>query len=169
MANSRIYVQDSAEGRFVEWFKKLANVRKFGDPTQRGVKHGPQADKVQFETVIKYIETGKKSGGELLLGDETNRTLGQNTVHPVIFADQPEDSSMMKEEVFGPVLVINTFKTEEAVIAKANETEYGLYACLYTHNLERALRVSKKMESGMVSGICYLVGISRAAQDARIC
>jgi aldehyde dehydrogenase (NAD+) len=140
--------------RFVECFKKLANARKFGNPIEKGVNHGPQADEIQYETVVKYIEIGKKGGGEILLGGGTNRDLGQNTVHPVIFADLPEDSQMMKEEVFGPVVVINTFKTEEEVIAKANDTEYGLYACLYTHNLERALRVSKKIESGMVGFNC---------------
>ncbi|KAE9963978.1 hypothetical protein BLS_008767 [Venturia inaequalis] len=155
MANSRIYVQESAKEKFVAAFMKLANARKFGDPTAKGVNHGPQADKVQYETVVKYIEIGKKSGGELLLGGETNDPdLGKNTVHPVIFANQPEDSQMMKEEVFGPVVVINTFKTEDEVIVKANDTEYGLYACLYTHNLERALRVSKKLESGMVGVNC---------------
>jgi aldehyde dehydrogenase (NAD+) len=158
MANSRIYVHESVKDKFIEAFKKLASSRKMGDPTNTGVNHGPQADKVQYEAVLKYIDIGKESGGKLILGGEskgtTNGTTGSLTVHPVIFTDQPEDSRIMKEEVFGPVVVINTFKTEDEVIAKANDTEFGLYAAVYTKDLERAIRVSKKLESGMVGVNC---------------
>jgi aldehyde dehydrogenase (NAD+) len=158
MANSRIYVQESVKDKFIEAFKKLASSRRMGDPTDASVNHGPQADKTQYETVQKYIDIGKESGGKLILGGETkeatNSTTGSLTVHPVIFTDQPEDSRIMKEEIFGPVVVINTFKTEDEVIAKANDTEFGLYAALYTKDLERAIRVSKKLESGMVGVNC---------------
>lgn len=160
MANSRIYVQESAKEKFTAAFTKLANARKIGDPTVKGINHGPQADKIQYETVIKYIELGKASGGELLLGGDysppPNKAKDQtkNTIPPVIFTNLPESAKIMKEEIFGPVVVINTFKTEQEVITKANDSEYGLYACLYTHNLERAIRVSKKLESGMVGVNC---------------
>jgi aldehyde dehydrogenase (NAD+) len=156
MANSRIYVQESVAEKFLVAFKKLAASRKMGDPSQKEVNHGPQADKVQYETVLKYIEIGKESGGKLELGGDAkmNGTEGSLTVHPVIFTGQPEDSRIMKEEVFGPVVVINTFKTEEEAIAKANDTEFGLYAALYTKDLNRALRVGKKLESGMVGVNC---------------
>lgn len=72
----------------------------------------------------------------------------------MIFSDQPETSALVKEEIFGPVVVINTFTEEADVIAKANDSEFGLYACLYTKDLERALRVSKKLESGMIGVNC---------------
>lgn len=150
MANSRIYVQSSIKDKFTEAFMKVASSRKIGNPSVSGINHGPQADKVQYETVLKYIEIGRKSGKVLLEGE----TKELNTVHPVIFADQPEDSQIMKEEIFGPVCVINTFETEDEVIAKANDTEFGLYAALYTHDLQRALRVSKKLETGMVGVNC---------------
>ena len=153
MANSRIYVQESIKEIFLELFKQAASKRRIGDPTDGNINHGPQADKVQYETVLKYVTIGKQSGGKLVLGGETNGT-AKNTINPVIFADQPEDSKVMKEEIFGPVVVINTFKTEEEAIAKANDTEFGLYASLYTKDLERALRVSKKLESGMVGVNC---------------
>ena len=156
MANSRIYVQESIAEKFLAEFKKLAGSRKMGDPSQKGVNHGPQADKVQYETVLKYIDMGKESGGELELGGaaKTDGEAESLLVHPVIFTGQPEDSRIMKEEVFGPVVVINTFKTEEEAIAKANDTEFGLYAALYTKDLDRALRVGKKLESGMVAVNC---------------
>lgn len=160
MANSRIYVHENVADRFLEAFKKLASSRKFGDPRDSEVNHGPQADKMQYDAVMNYIEIGKENGGTIVLGDDPNgapkptSNSGLNVVHPVIFKDAPEDSRIMKEEVFGPVVVINTFKTEEEVIAKANNTEFGLYASLWTKDLERALRVSKKIESGMVGVNC---------------
>lgn len=159
MANSRVYVQEGVKDRFIECFKRLASSRRMGDPTNSEVNHGPQADKTQYETVLKYIEIGKECGGKLIMGGEnesakTNGSSASLTIHPVIFTDQPEDSRIMKEEVFGPVVVINTFKTEEEVIAKANDTEFGLYASLYTNDLQRAIRVSKKLESGMIGVNC---------------
>ena len=131
-----------------------AHLTLLPDPKDPNVNHGPQADKVQYDTVLKYIELGKKSGN-LIMGGEQNGTKDPNgLVPPVIFTDQPEDAQIMKEEVFGPVVVINTFKEEQDVIDKANDTEYGLYAALFTKDLERALRVSKKLESGMVGVNC---------------
>jgi aldehyde dehydrogenase (NAD+) len=150
MANSRIYVQKGIQNKFTEAFMKAATSRKLGDPTQSGINHGPQADKVQYETVLKYIDIGKQTGKVVLEGQAE----GKNLVHPVIFSDQPEDSKIMKEEIFGPVVVINTFDTEDEVIVKANDSEFGLYAALYTNDLQRALRVSKKLESGMVGVNC---------------
>ncbi|PQE24637.1 Aldehyde dehydrogenase protein [Rutstroemia sp. NJR-2017a WRK4] len=157
MANSRIYVEESAKDKFLDAFQKLAAQRKLGNPEDKEINHGPQADKVQYDAVLKFIELGKESGGKLVMGAE-QKTKGEHgeslLIDPVIFVDQPEDSRIMKEEVFGPVVVINTFKTEEEVIAKANDTEFGLYASLYTKDLERALRVSKKLESGMIGVNC---------------
>lgn len=155
MANSRIYVQESISAKYIELFQKLAKTRKIGDPLVSGINHGPLADKVQLETVNKYITLGKESGGKLIMGEEPDAKEGPNFfVKPHVFVDLPEDSKIMKEEVFGPVVVINTFKTEEEVIAKANATEYGLYASLWTKDLERAMRVSKKLESGMIGVNC---------------
>ncbi|CAG8981753.1 hypothetical protein HYALB_00013766 [Hymenoscyphus albidus] len=151
MANSRIYIHESIKAKFTETFKALASKRKIGNPLEKGINHGPQVDKIQYDTVLKYIELGKKTGNLLLSGENSSTNL---TVHPVIFTDQPEDSQIMKEEIFGPVCVINTFKTEEEVIAKANDSEFGLYASIWTKDLERVMRVSKKIESGMIGVNC---------------
>lgn len=154
MANSRIYIQEAVAEKFVAAFKKRATSRRFGNPTSADVNHGPVADKVQFETVQKYIAIGKETG-KIELGGEPNTTAeGSLVVNPVVFLNQPEDSRIMNEEIFGPVVVINTFKTEEEAIAKANDTEFGLYASLFTKDLTRVLRVSKKLESGMVGVNC---------------
>lgn len=158
MANSRIYVQKSVAEAFVNVFKRLANSRVMGDPTSGDVTHGPQADRKQYDTVRKYIALGNKSGRSL--GDSgeklgtTNGGKASLLIHPVVYLDQPEDSQVMKEEIFGPVVTINTFESEEEAIQKANNSELGLYAALYTKNLDRAMRLSKKLESGMVGVNC---------------
>jgi aldehyde dehydrogenase (NAD+) len=156
MANSRIYVQDSIKDAFLEAFIQHAKSRRMGDPTLAQTTHGPQADKTQYETVRKYIAVGKEEAAATIdTGVGTDS--GDNNsllVHPVIFTDVPEDSRITKEEIFGPVVVINTFTTEADAIAKANDTEFGLYAALYTKDLERAVRVGKKLESGMVGINC---------------
>lgn len=154
-ASSRLYVQDSIRDKFVEAFTKTAKARKLGDPTTTGINHGPQADKTQYEAVQKYIAIGKKEAGSTIdTAAGANTDVSENHIHPVIFTDVPEDSRLTKEEVFGPVVIINTFKTEEEAIAKANDTEFGLYASLYTKDLERAMRVAKKLESGMLGVNC---------------
>ena len=126
MANSRIYVQSSIKETFIEQFRKLASSRSLGDPTKAEVNHGPQADKTQYETVQRYIKLGNPDATSPT--QTTENSDGPLLVDPVIFTDQPEDSPVVKEEIFGPVVVINTFETEEEVIAKANDNEFGLYA-----------------------------------------
>jgi hypothetical protein len=75
-------------------------------------------------------------------------------VRPTVLLEQPEDSKVMKEEIFGPVVAINTFKSEEDALRKANDTEYGLYAAVFTKDLDRAMRIAKGFESGMVGVNC---------------
>ena len=155
-ANSRIYVQESIRDKFIEAFTRKAKARKLGDPTSPDTNHGPQADTIQHDTVQKYIAIGKEDAGATI--DTGMGITGVDTsarhIHPVIFTDVPEDSNLTKEEIFGPVAIINTFTTEAEAIAKANNTEFGLYASLYTKDLERALRVAKKLESGMLGVNC---------------
>ncbi|KAK3938544.1 aldehyde dehydrogenase domain-containing protein [Diplogelasinospora grovesii] len=155
MANSRIYVQKNVARVFVEAFKQRFAAVKDGDPLSKEVNHGPQADEVQYKTVMSYIEQGTKSGGTLVQGGRGKRESTSGFfVEPTVFVDTPEDARIMKEEVFGPVVNINTFETEAEVIAKANDTEYGLYAAVYTRDINRALRVAKALESGYVGVNC---------------
>jgi aldehyde dehydrogenase (NAD+) len=152
MANSRIYVHEKIADQFKEEFKKVFTAAKIGDPLSKETNHGPQADKIQFNIVSKYIETGKKEAN-LLVGGERHGEKGF-FVKPTVFTDAPEHSTIVKEEIFGPVVVINTFKTEEEAIAKANDSEYGLYASVFTKDIDRAIRVMKALESGTVSVNC---------------
>ncbi|KAK3693132.1 aldehyde dehydrogenase domain-containing protein, partial [Podospora appendiculata] len=154
MANSRVYVDQSVAGAFVKAFaKRFAHVRA-GDPVSKETNHGPQADAVQYASVVGYIEEGKKSGTLVVGGEGKLESTGGFFVEPTVFVDTPEDARIMKEEVFGPVVNINTFETEAEVLAKANDSEYGLYAAVYTRDISRAIRVAKALESGYVAVNC---------------
>lgn len=154
MANSRIYVQKSIADKFIALFKEKFAAVKDGDPTHKETNHGPQADEVQYRNIMSYIEEGKKSGKLELGGRGKLEEKGGYFVEPTVFTDTPEDAKIMKEEVFGPVVNINVFETEEEVVKKANDSEYGLYAAVYTRDISRAMRMVKALESGYVAVNC---------------
>lgn len=155
MANSRVYVHESIAKIFVEKFAAFASARKFGDPLDEATESGPQADHVQHSAVSQYIDEAKKSGGQVVdVSSQMPESNGGNFIKPTIFIDHPDSDKLSKEEVFGPVVIVNTFTSEEEVLKLANDTEYGLYAAVYTQNLDRALRVAKGLESGMVGVNC---------------
>lgn len=124
MANSRVYVQDTIADKYIELFKQhFQKEVNMGDPLEKGVNHGPQADKIQHKTVLDYLESGKQSGGELLVGGAAPSDREGYYIQPTIFKNTPEDAKIMEEEIFGPVVNINVFKTEDEVLTKANNTE----------------------------------------------
>jgi aldehyde dehydrogenase (NAD+) len=154
MANSRIYVQKTIAKEFIDAFTKSFAAVKDGNPLDKETNHGPQADEVQYKNVLSYIESGKASGSLALGGSGKLESSKGFFIEPTVFLDTPETARIMKEEVFGPVVNINTFETEEEAIAKANDTEFGLYASVYTRNISRAMRVAKALESGYVAINC---------------
>lgn len=153
MANSRIYVHASIADRFITLFKENFSSVTLGDPTDPHVNHGPQADEAQFNIVKSYIELGKRDGQLILGGEDVHNQKGY-FISPTIFTKTPEDAPIMKEEVFGPVVNINVFTTEDEVIRMVNSTEYGLYAAIYTRDVSRAMRFAMSMEAGTVGINC---------------
>ncbi|KAH6846736.1 aldehyde dehydrogenase [Alternaria alternata] len=155
MANSRIYVQDTVADKYIDLFKQnFEKEIKMGDTLEKGVNHGPQADEAQHKTVLAYLESGKQSGGELITGGGAPSGREGYYIEPTIFKNTPEDAKIMKEEIFGPVVNINVFKSEDEVLTKANATEYGLYASVYTKDIDRAMRFAKGLEAGTVGVNC---------------
>ncbi|KAJ5929004.1 hypothetical protein N7466_007960 [Penicillium verhagenii] len=153
MANSRIYVHESVASEFIERFRKSFSDIRSGDPLLPETNHGPQADEVQFKQVQTYIEEGRKVG-KLVLGGTENDPQEGLFVHPTVFLETPEDARVMKEEIFGPVVHINTFRDENDALGKANNSEFGLYAAVYTKDISRALRIAQKLDSGTVGVNC---------------
>jgi aldehyde dehydrogenase (NAD+) len=154
MANSRIYIQKSVAEKFISEFKDAYALVRAGNPTDPSVDYGPVVDDKQYNTVLGHIEQAKQEGALILGGTDTLSSLGGYFIEPTIFVDMPELATIMKTEVFGPVVVINTFTTEEEAIQKANDSEFGLYASVYTNNLNRALRMAKALDAGTVAVNC---------------
>lgn len=126
-AASRLYVQEDIAPKFIEAVKgefEKASSTLGTDPRDKTTVLGPLADKAQFDTVLRFIEDDKK-GAKLLTGGKRKGEKGY-FLEPTIFLDPSDDNRAYKEEIFGPVLVIKTFKTEEDVIKLANNSSYGL-------------------------------------------
>lgn len=153
MANSRVYVHASVADRFLDLFKGSFDAVRLGDPLNPDVTQGPQVDDIQFNIVKSYVEIGKKEG-KLAFGGEVPNNLNGYFIQPTIFVETPENSSIMKEEVFGPVVNINVFTSEEEVLRMANASEYGLYAAVYTRDINRAMLFAKSLEAGTVGINC---------------
>lgn len=170
-AASRVFVQKSIADKFVEALKGAFQQAEgaFGaDPSNATTQLGPLADKSQYDRVMSYIESGKAdSGAKLIVGG--NRIEGHKGyyVQPTIFKEANDDAKIYREEIFGPVLLIKTFETEEEAIKLANDTSYGLSckskcclplklvlltltAAVYTESMSRALRVASKIKAGAV-------------------
>jgi acyl-CoA reductase-like NAD-dependent aldehyde dehydrogenase len=113
------------------------------------VTHGPQISKAQQEKILSYVESAKSEGARLILGGEVSNKQGY-FVDPTIFADTKNDMKASREEVFGPFVVVQSFKSEDEVIEKANDTEYGLGAAVFTKDIVRGHRVAGEIQAGMV-------------------
>jgi aldehyde dehydrogenase (NAD+) len=159
VANSRVYVQESIYDKFVTAFRERFAAVKLGNPLDPSTSHGPQIDALQYKRVQEYLGVGQKNA-KLTEGGDANDGF---FVKPTIFEEVPEDSRLMREEVFGPVVAINTFKTEEEAVQKANNTEFGLYASVFTKDLDRAVRMSKALQAGLVGVNCTSPTITKDA------
>ncbi|OOQ89553.1 Aldehyde dehydrogenase [Penicillium brasilianum] len=151
-AGSRIYVQDSIYDRFIEAYQKAGAEAQTvaGNPLDAASTKGPVVNSTQHQKILDYVRQGKESGARLLFGGERIGDKGyfvQNTA----FADVADDATIMREEIFGPVASIARFSTEEEVIAKANDSNHGLSAALFTSDINRAHRVTAALESGQVT------------------
>ena len=149
---TRIYVHESISERFIAGLK--ARVEDYAstlgaDPMDATTMSSPMYHERQRDTVMRFIEQGKTEA-ELITGGETWGDQGCY-IKPTLFFKPKSGAEIVTKEIFGPVAVIDTFKTEAEVVARANDTEYGLGAALYTKDLSRAMRVSAALEAGTVT------------------
>lgn len=123
-----------------------------GDPFKDDTFQGPQVTKTQFERVLSYIESGKSEGAKLISGGEAFKDVGGKGffIAPTIFTGVKDEMKIYREEVFGPFVVVSSFKTEEEAIERANDSTYGLGAALFTQDITKAHTVARRIEAGMV-------------------
>ncbi|XP_051116939.1 aminoaldehyde dehydrogenase ALDH10A8, chloroplastic-like [Andrographis paniculata] len=150
-ATSRLLVHESIASALVEKLVKWSENIKIGDPFEEGCRLGPIISAQQYEKVMKYISTAKEEGATILYGGERPPHLKKGFyVQPTIITDVTTSMQIWKEEVFGPVICVKPFKTEEEAIELANDTHYGLAAAVLSEDLDRCDRVAKAFEVGVV-------------------
>jgi aldehyde dehydrogenase (NAD+) len=152
-ATSRVLVQEGVYEKFVQMFKEqVKSTSKVGNPFEDSTFQGPQVTKTQYERVLSYIESGKSEGATLITGGVPFKDVGGKGffIAPTVFSDVKDSMKIYREEVFGPFVVITSFKTEEEAIERANDTTYGLGSAVFTQNITKAHRVARKIEAGMV-------------------
>ncbi len=152
---TRVFVHDAIYDEFIEQLAHRTNKLVVGDPADMSTQIGALISGEHLEKVLGFIQAGKESGARLICGGERETANGLDKgyfVQPTIFADCTDDMPQVQEEIFGPVMSILRFTDEEEVIQRANATQYGLAAGLFTQNLSRAHRVIAQIEAG----ICWV-------------
>lgn len=153
VAGSRLLVQESIYDRVCEMLKERVPKIRIGMPLDPASEFGPMVSEGQMKRVLDYIEIGKKEGAALLIGG--NRIVeGEFAkgyfVEPTVFINCKSDMRIVKEEIFGPVLTVQTFKDENEAIAIANDTRYGLAGAVFTSDMGRMLRVCSQVNTGIL-------------------
>jgi 5-carboxymethyl-2-hydroxymuconic-semialdehyde dehydrogenase len=157
LAGTRLLVEASMHDAFLERFVDAAGAIVQGDPRDDATDIGPLITREHFERVDGFVRRAEADGARVVFGGGPNEELGGLHYRPTLFADAPEGSEILTQEVFGPVLTVQTFETEDEAIALANATDYGLAAIVYTGDEARAERVSSSLVAGTVWVNCFFV------------
>jgi aldehyde dehydrogenase (NAD+) len=145
MAINRLIVDEKVHDAFVKKFTARVNALKVGNPAEDDTVVGPLINRSQVEALMKRIERGRAEGAEQLLGGEPRGLV----VPPHVFVNVTNHNTIAREELFGPAVGIIKVKGEAEAVAVANDTEYGLSACVVTRDLERGNEVAKRIQAGM--------------------
>lgn len=154
LCGSRIFVELKIYEKFREEFIERVQKLKVGDPLEEDTNLGAIVSKEHFEKVLSYIELAQKEGGRILTGGSSVKLEGRCRngwfIEPTVIENLPYDCRTNQEEIFGPVVTLIPFETEEQALMMANSTNYGLASILWTENLSRAHKMAAKLNSGIV-------------------
>ena len=148
---TRVFVQSGIHDRFIERLSERTKKIRIGDPLDPETQMGPLINKSQHEKVAGYIEIGKQEGARLVAGGGIPSLQGFEGgffVEPTVFADVADGMRIAREEIFGPVMAVLRFDTEDEVLSRANDTEFGLSAGVFTRDIPRAHRVIAELQAG---------------------
>lgn len=160
LCGSRILIERSIYEKFKTRFVEETAKLKVGDPNEKGVRLGAIVSKVHFEKIIYHINLAKEEGGKILFGGEQVKLDGRCKnglfIQPTIIEGLKQNCRTNQEEIFGPVVTLQPFDTEEEALQLANDSSYGLSATIWTENLTRAHRFAAKVQSGIIWVNCWL-------------
>jgi aldehyde dehydrogenase (NAD+) len=156
IASSRVFVHEKVYDAFIAKCVEASQKQKLLHPTDPQCSQGPLVDKIQFDRVLDYIEKGKSEGAKVVTGGVRHGDKGF-WVQPTVFADVHDSMTIAREEIFGPVMSVIKFTSEEEVIRRANDTTFGLGGGVITKDVSRAIRVSNAIKAGTVYLNCYNV------------
>lgn len=161
LCGSRIFIERSIYDKFKAAFVEESKKMKVGNPLADDTKVGAIASKMHFEKVLSYIDLAKEEGGNILLGGSVVKLDGENAngyfIAPTIIENLAYNCRTNQEEIFGPVVSLTPFDSEEEVLMMANSTMYGLACTIWTENLNKAHRVAAKVKSGIIWINCWLL------------
>ena len=148
-AGSRLYIEQKIYDKVVEGVANVAKSMKLGAGHLADSQMGPLVSAEQMERVLGYIDKGKREGGEVVAGGMRQGNQGY-FVQPTVFAGVGPDATIVREEIFGPVVVATPYKSVDEIAAVANDTNYGLAASVWTNNLSLAHRLTRRIKAGTV-------------------
>ena len=145
---TRVFVHRSVRDTFLARLKQRTEAMVLGDPLDPATQIGALISRDHMDKVLGYIALGQQQGARLLTGGKRDTTSAGNFVEPTIFVDCHDDMAIVREEIFGPVMAVLDFEDESEVIARANATDFGLAAGIFTRDLARAHRVIARLDAG---------------------
>jgi betaine-aldehyde dehydrogenase len=148
---TRVFVHEEVHDEFIDRLVTRTSKMKLGDPMDPETHVGALISREHLDKVLSYIEAGKSSGAKLVIGGgrpNDPALAGGFFVEPTVFDACTDDMKIVREEIFGPVMAVLTFRDEDDVIARANDTDYGLAAGVFTRDIQRAHRVVARLEAG---------------------
>lgn len=154
VAGTRLFVEEPLFDDVISGMKQIASSMRLGGGRKPGSQMGPLVSKEQHDRVLGYIENGLREGAEVITGGGRHGHKGY-FVQPTIFKNCGPASALYQEEIFGPVLVANSYKDADDIAAQANDTMYGLAASVWTQNLSLAHRLARRIEAGTVWVNCH--------------
>ncbi len=161
LCGSRILVEESIYEKFKTEFVERTKALTVADPLEENTRQGAIVSKVHFDKIMRCIDTARQEGGRILCGGHSVRPEGRCAngyfIQPTVIEGLGPECHTNQEEVFGPVVTLQSFRTEDEALHLANATQYGLSATIWTQDISKANRVAAKVESGIIWINCWLL------------